>query len=477
MKQKLLVFLMFAISSNLNFAQEDWVLTNIDPNTGNEPFEIASGDIDGDGDIDLVMATYDYNGGTPSQDYIKCYLNDGSGNFPVAITVSSTIQWVDGLILADVNEDGASDILATSANQNKLVYYLSSTTMDGTYSYSEVSVDGAIGGPGNVVAGDINGDDHLDLVVASYNNNKTQWYSGDGTGNFVAETDIESGTTDGSYYIDVADFDADGDLDVLVGFANSQSLEIYYNQYDGSAPDPVSTVSFIKDTQTVDSGNSFLLAVAFADVNNDGTMDVVKLDNTSGDVEWFNKIKNGTSTANSVSDDSIIDRPGAFIVTDIDEDGLNDFILTDYGVADDAIIWFKGAANASPSITPQLIINNNHQMHDITAADFDGDLDIDIAAIGNSIDSIEWMENRLNVLGLSDFGLKNISISPIPTSDYLNITGYDYANIDVVVYDIVGKNILQQTLTNGESLNVSELANGIYTIQLDNKVTSKFIKH
>ena len=475
MKKTLLTILIFAAFSNLNFAQA-WILSNVDSNTGQEPYEIASGDIDGDGDIDLVMATYDYNGGVPSQDYIKCYLNDGSGNFPIEITVSSTIQWVDGLILADVNEDGASDIVATSANQNKLVYYLSSTSMDNTYIYTEVSVDGAIGGPGQVVAGDINGDNHIDLVVPSYNNNRTQWYSGDGSGNFTAETDIESGTTDGPYYIDVADFEGDGDLDVLVGFANSQSVEIYYNQYDGSDPNPPSTVAWIKDTQTVDSSYSYLFVVAFADANNDGNMDVVTLDNVSGDVEWYNKIKNGTSTANTISNSTIIARPGAFAVTDIDEDGLNDVILTDGGVSDDAIIWFKGAANASPSATESLIINNNYQMYDITTADFDGDLDIDIAAIGNFSDTVDWIENRLNVLGVNDFQTKSISIYPNPAKDHLNIVGYDAASIDITIYDNMGKLIMNKTLQMSETLNVSTLASGIYTIKINNDLTSKFIK-
>ncbi|WP_458626724.1 FG-GAP-like repeat-containing protein [Winogradskyella sp. PC D3.3] len=474
MKKTLLMFILVSGISNLNYSQ-DWVLKNIDPDTGDEAYEIDSGDIDGDGDIDIVMATYNYNEGVPDQDYIKCYLNDGTGNFPIQITVSSTIRWVDGLILADVNEDGAADIVATSAIQNKLVYYLSSTSMDASYVYTETAIDNSIGGPGQVIAGDINGDNHIDLITPSYNNNRTQWYSGDGSGNFTAESDIESGTSDGPYYVDVADFDADGDLDVLVGFYNTGSLEIYYNQFDGSAPDPTSTVSWIKDTETVDTGSSFLLSVAFADVNNDGTMDVVKLDNLSGDVKWFNKIKNGTSTATTVSDASIMARPGAFLVTDIDEDGLNDFILTDYGSSDDAIIWFKGAADASPSATPQLIIENNHQMLDITAADFDGDSDIDIAVVGNHSDTVEWIENILNGLSVDVSELNTINIYPNPAKDVLNFEGFN-KSITVSVFNVLGKQILEQKLNNGETLNVSELQTGVYTIKIDNKLTSKFIK-
>ena len=474
MEKKLLAFFIVAFICNFNYAQ-DWVLNNIDPDTGDEAYEIASGDIDGDGDMDIVMATYDYNGGTPDQDYIKCYLNDGNGNFPITITVSSTIQWVDGLILADVNEDGAEDIVATSAIQNKLVYYLSSTSMDASYTYTEVAVDDAIIGPGQVVAGDINGDTHVDLVSVSYDTNRTPWYSGDGLGNFTTEDDIENATSNGPFYVDLGDFDADGDLDVLVGYYNTGSIEIFYNQYDGTDPDPTSTVSWVQDTETIDSGNPYLFVIAFADVNNDGTLDVVKLDNSSGDVEWFSKIKNGASTAYTISDENIISRPGAFEVVDIDEDGLNDFILTDSGASDDAIIWFKGASNAAPSATPQLIINNNYQMFDITTADFDGDSDIDIGTIGNFSDTVDWIENMLNGLSVDNSELHPISISPNPTKNVLNFEGFD-REITVSVFDILGKQVLNQSLQNGEKLNVSQLDRGVYSLKVNDALTTKFIK-
>ena len=94
---KHVLLLAFTLVSGTIYSQTVFsALQNIDPNTGNEPYEIESGDLDGDGDIDLVMATYDYNGGTPNQDYIKWYVNDGAGNFTLQTTVSSTIQWVDG---------------------------------------------------------------------------------------------------------------------------------------------------------------------------------------------------------------------------------------------------------------------------------------------------------------------------------------------------------------------------------------------
>ena len=472
MKKTLITFLSilcFVVSSTsqTTFA----AIQNIDPNTGNEPYEIASGDLDADGDIDIVMATYDYNGGTPLQDYIKWYKNDGFGNFALQTTVSSTIRWVDGLIIADIDGQFGLDIVATSVSQNKLVYFLS----DGIGGFGiEVAVGGAIDGTGQVVAGDINNDGNLDLATVSYTNNKTVWFSGDGLGNFVSESDIENGTTDGPYYIDLADFDGDNDLDVLVGFVNTQTIEIYYNQYVESG---TMTVSWIKDVVTVDSGNSFLFVVVFADVNNDGNMDVVKLDNSSGDVEWFNKIKNGTSTPNTISDATIIARPGAVMIADLDNDTFNDVIVTDSATIDDAIIWFKGANNASPNSVPSLVGDNNYQVFAVTANDFDNTGDNDIAFVGNQNDTINWYENEWNLLGLEDNSLNTIRIYPNPTTEKLYIKSTISDNFKVSVFDLLGKKVMDGSLNLNSPLDVSQLHKGLYFINFeDYNTTYKFVK-
>lgn len=470
MNKILHTFLIIFGISNLSQAQPFAAQQNIDPNTGQEPYEITSGDLDGDGDIDLVMATYDFNGGTPNQDYIKWYSNDGMGNFTIEPTISSTIQWVDGLTVADIDGQFGLDIIATSVNQDKLVYYLS----DGAGGFgSEVTVDNMIAGPGQVVAADINNDSNQDLITMSYTNNRTVWYSGDGAGNFTMEADIENGTTDGPYYIDLADFDNDGDLDAVVGFFNSGSIEIYYNQFVESG---TMTVSWIKDTESVSTGNSYLFDISFADVNNDGALDVVKVDFTSGNVAWYNKTKNGASVENIISDETIINNPARAYVVDINNDTFNDVIVTDGGVVDDAIIYFEGAANSNPNTTEVLIANNNFIMYDITVADFDDDGDLDIASIGNTSDTVFWIENELINLGISESTLENIKFYPNPTNDILKFNGITDA-IAISVYDSIGRQVLNSTLEVNGNLNVSKLNNGIYLLKFEGtNSTFKFIK-
>lgn len=486
MKKTLLFYLILFCSSLILNSQTTFApLQNIDPNTGTDPTFVVSGDLDGDTDKDIVMGTYYYANGQ-TKDYIKWYENDGFGNFTLQTSVSESVIWVQGLIIADVDalNNNGNDIVATVAIGSKLVYYPN----DGTGGFGpEVIISTTITDPGQVVSGDIDKDGNLDLATVSYTNNETIWFMGDGLGGFIEQSSspIQSGGSAGPYHLDIADFDGDSDLDMLVGFYNSGDVEIYYNQYIESG---TMTVGWVKDAVSVDSGVSFFGIpndeIAFADVNNDNVLDVIECNNGTGEVVWFNKIKNGTSTPNNISPwdplknggEYEIDRPATVVVADIDNDNLNDVIVTDGGSKDKSIIWYKGANNASPSTVSSLVVDNNFQYWSITVDDFDGDTDNDIAAVGVFSNTLDWYENEWDLLGIDDNSINKIIIFPNPTKNLLNFKGLS-ENIDVSVYDIVGKNVLNENLGANESLDVSKLHSGIYILKFkDYNSTFKFIK-
>jgi hypothetical protein len=469
-KTLLLCFYFFSIifitNAQTNFA--DWENIGL----ANKPWKIASGDLDGDGIVDLAIAGYD----TGAIDYIRWYQNDGNGNFSETSTslVSSTIDDLDGLTIADIDGLHGNDIIATSASQDKLVYFPS----NGLGGFGpEVPIGGSIDFAGQVVAGDINKDGNIDIALVAWGSVElVSWFSGDGAGGFTAETDIAIGGTDGSgpWTIDIADFDGDTDLDILVGYFSS-GIEIYYNQYieTGSA-------TFVKDAVSVYSvGFGYLVQTSFADVNNDGVMDVVSVDNSTGDVEWFSKIKNGASTAYTISDETIIDRPGAVAIADVDNDNIDDVIITDAGTLDNALIWFKGVLNDSPSVTPVLEADSNHQAYSITIDDFDNDglNDIAYAGYSNSQGGVYWYENQTDLLSLNENELSSIKIHPNPTKNTLNFKVPFVQSYKISVYDILGKKVLNATLEGNNSLDVSQLNSGIYILKFDDYNTNfKFVK-
>ncbi len=475
MKTTLLRLFIFILFCSTGFAQTTFLSPqNIDPDTGDEPLEIESGDLDGDGNIDLAMATFDAGG---SLDYIKWYKNDGSGNFTIQPIISSTITWIDGLEIADIDGQFGEDIIVSSQNQNKVVCFLS----DGSGGFgAETPIDNMISAPGEVKAGDINLDGNIDIIVPSFSEFKTVWYQGDGSGGFATEQiiQIDAGGIDTSYYVDVADYDGDTDLDVLVGifkFPAPQKLEIYYNQYIESGS---TAVTWIKDTQSVDDSMSRINDISFADVNNDGQLDVISVDYNSGDVIWYNKIKNGTSTPTVISDASIISNPAVARVVDIDGDALNDVIVTDFGTADDAIIWFKGNSNASPDSTPTTIFDNSIQMVDIAVADFDTDTDNDIAVVGNFSDTVNWFENELITLSIEDVSLDGLKIYPNPTDNILHIKTERNDALNLTILDVVGKEIMHTSIKTKASIDVSQLEAGIYLVKFEGfDTTHKFIKN
>ena len=78
---------------------------------------------------------------------------------------------------------------------------------------------------------------------------------------------------------------------------------------------------------------------------------------------------------------------------------------------------------------------------------------------------------------LDDQNQLDISIYPNPTSDIVYVEG-NYTQLKVVIYNVLGKEILNKSITN--SIDISHLDNGVYILQLSDGVklsTRKIIKN
>lgn len=467
-KLRLLIFALVIVTTA--YAQTPFgPEVTIDANTGDNPYVVASGDLDGDSDIDLVIGTYDYFPGATG-DVIKWYANDGLGNFTLQPIVSNTILFVGSIAIADVDGINGNDIIATSASQNKLVYFPNNGA--GGFG-SEVLIDGSLTGAGQVVVTDINNDSNIDLAVAVYSGHEVVWYAGNGSGAFGPKQTIDATPASGPGAISFADADGDTDLDIVIGYTDLGSIEVFYNQFIESG---TSTVSWIKDTNTVHSGDTYLFAAGFADIDDDGTPDIIKtdIDNTGGDdVAWYKKELDGTYTETLIP--ISMSYPGIVKVADLNGDTFSDIIVTNGITTGDDIIWFE-STGAGTYFPEAMISDAQKQVFGMAIADFNGDMKPDLASVDFQDADLNWFENDF-VLSVNDSQIETVSIYPNPAKNVLNFRGVTSEMLNLQVFDILGKAVISTTIASNESLDISELKSGLYIITFeDYNTTYKFVK-
>jgi hypothetical protein len=97
---------------------------------------------------------------------------------------------------------------------------------------------------------------------------------------------------------------------------------------------------------------------------------------------------------------------------------------------------------------------------------------------GILVDNLRVTQTFDETLSNEEFTTDSFKVYPNPTSTgYVNITSANNENIAVTVYDILGKQVISETLTN-DRLNVSSLNAGVYILKISQNnasVTKKLV--
>lgn len=132
----------------------------------NGAHSVYAADLDGDGDLDILTASY-------IDDKIAWYANDGTGNFGVQQIISTDADFAESVYAADLDGDGDMDVLSASVNDNKIAWYEN----DGTGNFSgQLIISLNANGAFCVYAADIDGDGDMDVLSASHVDDKIAWY-------------------------------------------------------------------------------------------------------------------------------------------------------------------------------------------------------------------------------------------------------------------------------------------------------------
>ena len=294
-------------------------------------------DIDGDGDLDLMVAVLDAND-------VVFYQNDGSENF-TKNTIDSNLPAARDVIIADIDGDGDYDAVATSSNNsgNDLVWY----SNDGSENFTSNVIANDITLTNYVQVADIDGDNDQDILVTMFSARDLIWYENDGSQNFTSNT-IEN-NLNGIAEVKVADVDGDGDLDAVVTGRNADDVVFYTNSDSGyvldislsGTPDGTETLTILPTSTSIYdfAGN----AASTSQSNSTVTLNDLRPTMAITAV-------NGSSSA--VSDGSTTN-DATLTVTFTSSGSTSDFVVGDVTVSGGALSSFSGSGTTyTATFTP-----------------------------------------------------------------------------------------------------------------------------
>ncbi len=238
--------------------------------------DAAFGDLDGDGDLDLLVLEYTpLVGYPPPPTKGLVWLNDGSGTFVDASAgLPDLPARAYSIVLGDV--DGDLDLDAWMGSPTSL-YFRGQDALwinDGTAAFTDATANLPSSAPSNSVGAlaDLDGDADLDLLAAFTPpphslQEDAHLFLNDGTGRFTDASYLWELTTRVKGELSTADFDEDGDADVI-----QASCGYWVNDGHGVLEDESDLLPYCPASAFFGVGEP--AAVGIADFDLDGDLDV-----------------------------------------------------------------------------------------------------------------------------------------------------------------------------------------------------------
>ncbi len=356
-------------------------------------------------DIDAILAND--SGATGSPNATQLLDNDGSGALAASNAGTPDIRGTD-VALGDIDGDGDLDaIIAVTANLtgNQLLTNQGGLQGGTEGTFVATTLPGGSLNSFGVTFGDIDNDGDLDAFIANWVGSGSQLLTNQGglqagtEGTFVVST-LPGSTTGGATSFRqgrdfaVADVDGDGDLDAVV--ANDGSANQLYLNQGGLQAGTIGTFAATDLPFTVAVGTSISVSVTFGDVDGDGNIDVV-VGNTGGENEVLINDGSGSFTSSVLAGGSFASTEIA--LGDLDGDGDLDAIVTN-GTAtaqNNQVLINQGGNQAGTEgvFVASDITGSVGKSSDVALADIDGDGDLDAIITNTAFDNAEDQTNQL----------------------------------------------------------------------------------
>lgn len=401
-----------------NFASPVWSSDSRLAYVDSLPNILSVGDVTGDGKSDVCFGT--------RRGEIAYAAGKGDGTYLPSVVLRTETMPVLQLRVDDANGDGKLDVLAVNGGSDLLlgkmggvsVILMGTATPSVSFSYSAVERFTA------VTSGDYNRDGKLD-VAALATDGKVNVFYGTGDGKFPTSRQVSAGYMASQLFS--IDWNRDGKVDLVMG-GKVDSTSVGWTGWfiQGAGDGSFATATSIKPLR-----NSFS-TIAVGDVDGDGKLDLVGLDDKSGKGQLLFGRGDGTLLT---SPDSLL---RDYVVSgDWNGDGIID--LASASVVSNYVNISLGSGDGSfKSSSAYYPVDKGPS--GISAGDMNGDGKLDVVAANYDTSVVSLL------LGNGDGSLatqRTFSVGKTPTG--------------IAVADLNGDGMLDVVTSNADSDNVSVL--------------------
>ena len=288
---------------------------------GHAPNDIAIGDFNRDGKLDLAFSNHE-------EKYLTVLLGNGQGGFTPAPNSRFSVEakpHTHGVATGDLNGDGSLDLVTESWGNNQVAVLFGDGK--GSFNTSATFLDVGKMPYQRVRVADVNGDGKADIITTNLEGDNVTVLLGDGKGGFKQSVGSPFSCGDSPFNFAIGDVNKDGKPDLAI--VNSPSSATRSGKDGLTILLGDGTGGFKMMTGSPFATGKVPNRVAIGDVNGDGVADIAVSSPDGNNITLF--LMSSKSSVASSSTIAVSGKPKGLAIRDLNGDGRGDLVIANNG--------------------------------------------------------------------------------------------------------------------------------------------------